>query len=125
MSHVIVPGTVAGSPAMRVEMGLQMGRWSGTSCRRGREPGTDAQEGLHTFLTGRPHAPQQRPPPEGRLVSLAVPWPPHQLFPGVEGISLVPHMGRIVVDGDTQRKPMIPQSKSCVCKTGPHPCVPC
>ena len=68
---------------------------------------------------------QQLPLQRVALASLAVPWPLHQPFPGVRNFQSVPHMGRIVVDGDTQRKPMIPHSKSCVCKTGPHPCVPC
>ena len=68
---------------------------------------------------------QQLPLQRVALASLAVPWPPHQPFPGVRNFQSVPQMGRIVVDGDTQQKPMIPYSKSCVCKTGQHPCVPC
>ena len=42
---------------------------------------------------------QQLPLQRVALVSLAVPWPPHQPFPGVRNFQSVPQMGRIVVDG--------------------------
>ena len=103
-----------------------MGRWPG-DCREregARELGTDAQGG-HIAIPNRDHVSAAAAPTEGRPGEPGSALAPTPTFPGVRNFQSVPHMGRIVVDGDTQRKPMIPHSKSCVCKTGPHPCVPC